>query len=163
MEDPNLYLFNILEARVTARNRAAKIANDLYNPLANVFLPYIGQKIEKADGNLLAKIEKKLPELPHRVYRDSAGYFLQWQVSVSESFLYQTAAGETMSRSVYESVMLTIGDTRDGILERIRGKSEARTDWTASEIIGLRYKFEKAKKKYEEARSALSWFGESDR
>ena len=56
---------NATAAKVKAVNRANKEAIKLYEQLAPIFAPLVGQQVMKGTGGLLAKFQKLLPELPN--------------------------------------------------------------------------------------------------
>ena len=51
-----------LDAKVKAVNKANAYATKLYPMLASVFKPLVGQKVLKADGSILAKYAKLMPD-----------------------------------------------------------------------------------------------------
>ena len=52
-----------LALQVQTRNEANAFANELGGIFTEFFKPYVGEKIIKADGNLIAKIVKTIPAL----------------------------------------------------------------------------------------------------
>lgn len=151
---------NKLAARVKALNKANEIANEIFPKLQSIFKPYIGQKIIKGDGTLLAKIVEKVVILPNtgtlRITRPRNDYTLRWAVSVCEHFCETTV--------VYEEAQVYVGDVSGGILERLAVDSlNLRTDYTVEEVEQKRETYREAKKVADTAFSALCPFDEFDR
>lgn len=147
-----------LEAKVVAVNRCHSEAKKLFAQLREAFLPFVGQKIDKADGGLLEKVKKLLPEIPNTyslsAYRSSSRYSLAWNVK----------SGETVdNRAIYHDVSIYIGDMSDGILTGLHDTINLRDDYTAEEVLNLRADYKAKKKIAEEAESKLFPFGEIDR
>lgn len=73
---------NELEAKVKSVNQAHKYANELRPILTELFRPLVGEKVEKADGQLLEKVKKLLPAFPCtpqlNVYKLASSYSLAW-------------------------------------------------------------------------------------
>jgi hypothetical protein len=159
---------NHLEARVRAVNAANAEANAIYAPLAAALEPFVGQKILKVDGySFLQKVEKALPELPHRRgdapywssmshYRGRSDYSLIWVCKACENILDDQGC-------TYYETSAYIGDLDHGVLKAIKPQHLYRTDYNAAEVIRLREEFKVAEKIYSEAKSALNPFGEYDR
>jgi hypothetical protein len=150
---------NLLKARVKARNKVNAHAIAFYTMMAAVFKPLIGEKVEKADGSLLAKIDKILPPFPEeeglRFWRHHAPYSIAWGLDIREPV--QDAEVWT-----YEKEIVYIARVDNQILTSMESPFTARTDYKASEIERLRKAYEKAKNDADKARSALFPFGESD-
>lgn len=155
-----------LEAKVAAVNNANRYALELYPQLRAIFEPFIGQKIEKADGGLLMKIAKLLPEFPCKpglhVYKMSSDYSLVWVVKTCES---QAINGKHDNYHVahYHETSVYVGNMRHGVLTDFCKAPELRTDYTAAEVEAAREAYRKAKQAADDARSALFNFGEYDR
>lgn len=150
-----------LQARVKAVNNAHEYAPKLFKLLTEVFAPFVGQQIEKADGTLLAKIVKVCPELPSgnrvSVYRNRNRYSLCYYVKTCESI-------EGHCSCVYYECAVTIGDMENGTLKTINQEAPTyRSDYTPEEIKTKRQAHKVAQQKADEARYALGVFGESDR
>ena len=148
----------MLACRVVAVNNAYKYANTLYDFLAEKFLPLVGKKILKADGQLLAKYEVKLPSSMSRAtfttYRISSDYSLVWRVSACE---FMPPGG-----CMYHSVSVYIGSLDSSILTGISPPPAYRVDYTVDEIVALREAYKIAQNLVDKAKSALYPFGESD-
>src|SRR5277367_5628074 len=75
---------NRLECEVSATNEANAYANQLHPKLVEIFRPFVGLPILKADGTLLAKVAKLLPEFPSlpklHTYKHITTYRLSWVV-----------------------------------------------------------------------------------
>lgn len=150
---------SMLKSRVRAVNTANKAANDLFPLLADAFRPFIGQKIEKTDGGLLAKVEKSIPGLPYnsalQVFRNASRYSLNYTVKVCVPVPPNTC--------VYHDVTLYVAEMNGATLGAIKDPPEFRTDYTESEVLSLREEYKAAKRRADDALSALYPFGEYDR
>lgn len=150
----------VLEARVRGVNRANAFANELYPKLVALFTPFIGQKILKADGTLLAKIQKQVDDLgilgPHEphVYRYSSAYSLVYTVKTCEDF---------NGHAYYHENSVYVGHLDNGVLTGLYDQNHRQTNYTADKVIAARQAYEKAKKAADEAEIALHPFGEYDR
>lgn len=149
-----------LNARIVATNRVHAYALNIYPALSEYFTPFVGCKILKADGYLLAKVTKDMPTLEnnHRIqcfiYSD-AKYSLKWLVRSSES------DGDGIAH--YGEIVLYIADMQDGVLTKICPKPDYRCDYTVEEFEAKRAAYKIAKEAADKARSALFPFGENDR
>lgn len=149
---------NRLAARVKAVNAANRKAGEIYDTLAIRFAPYVGCKIEKADGGLLAKIVKGLPEFPYsnglHVYKYASNYSLVWMVKTCEV---------CDGTACYHETGVYIGEMRDGVLLKLCNRPELRSDYTVEEVVANREAYEAAKKVADDAQGKLHPFGEYDR
>lgn len=147
-----------LIAKVEAVNLANEWANKLYERLAPIFTPYVGCKIVKQSGGLLAKIESLLPnDLPcgnrMQVYRQSSNYSLAWTA--------KACIGLTEGHGcVYHESTAYIADLLNGEVSRIYDRSDRKTDYDYHQIVLLQLQCKEAKKAYEAAKSALFPFSE---
>ena len=143
-----------LKAYIRAVNKSHTEGLRLYPLLSEVFRPFVGQKINKADGDLLLSIKKLLPQLPYdnfvRVSRSGSEYSLAWNIHVSE--LYSTNSG--YSSSSYD-IAIYIGNIRDGVLIDLCAKFSARTDYTVEEVMEKHKVVKEAEKALQQAKSAL--------
>lgn len=149
---------NRLAAKVKVVNRCNAEAKKLFAQLHEIFEPFVGQKIEKADGGLMEKVKKLLPELPNTyslgTYKLSSPYSLGWNVK----------SGETVdNRAIYHDVSVYIGTMSNGVLTGLYDSFDARDDYTVEEIANLRADYKIKKKAAEAAESKLFPFGEIDR
>jgi hypothetical protein len=155
-----------LAAKVAAVNLAHQVAKDLYPAFVAALTPFLGQKVQKADGTLLAKVEKVLPKLPNGpgliAYVKSGKYNLTVGIRANENY-----GGIAM----YHEVSLYVADVtsgglggteQPGVLTRFYDAPDHRSDYTTAEIADLRRKYEAAKKIADAAKSAISDFGEYD-
>jgi len=151
-----------LEAKVKAVNNCHTYAMELYDKLVPVFTPLVGQKILKADGSLLAKVEKLLPQLESHpvvhIWRNPSNYTLNWTVKTCELFGHKDIA----SCTYYETSVYVGGLVHGDTLKDITAKQDLRNDYVAEVIQWHREVFKEAQKKADEAKSALWPFGESD-
>jgi hypothetical protein len=149
-----------LVALVSAVNRAHSEAGRLYSVMAAALKPMIGQVILKADGTLMAKVQKMLPELPYT--RDvmtclrTSNYNLWLTVKTCEG-IGDTSGPHTC---LYHETSVYLANLRDRTLLSLMAHDECRTDYTVEEVMSLRQKCAEAKKAYEAARSACYPFGE---
>jgi hypothetical protein len=147
-----------LTAKVIAVNRVNTVANDLYPKLVEAFKPYVGQKLFKAAGGFLKKIEEIVPSLEYpemQVYRHNSEYNIAWTVKTSEQ--------DGDSTSLYYSTTIYIGNVSNGVLTDIMSRDETRTDFTVEEIQGKQRVLQAAQDAYNKAKSALFPFEERDR
>jgi len=143
-------------AKVEAVNAANEHANKLYAELVKIFEPLVGQKILKADGTLLAKVQALLPEFPCTpslmVYNVS-DYSLAWTV--------KTNAMVGDSSCLYHETTVYIGELSNGnTLAKITPPQEHPTGYKAEDVEELRAKVKAAKERYENLKSKLFPFGE---
>ena len=150
---------NTLKARVKAVNAANDYANKLYPQLVAIFEPLVGEQVLKADGTLLAKYQKLLPDFPSsnglHVYKHSSDYSLAWCVKTCEQV-------EDHCTCVYHEVTVYIGSLSGKTLKEIDRPFEGKTDYTVADVQAARERYKEAKKAADEAKSALFPFGEYD-
>ncbi len=146
-----------LEAKVKAINDANAYAPELYAKLIPIFAPYVGQKIIKADGSLIAKIEKQIPELAPFTYRSRSNYSL--------GYVAKTCAMEPGGNGcAYHETYVSIGELRDGMLSSLApAPTGLRTDYTVEEVETKRKAVEKADKALDDAKGELYPFDIYDR
>jgi hypothetical protein len=143
----------VLTAKVAAVNKANKYATALYPQLVEIFTPFVGQKILKADGSLLSKFQNLIPTSPLEplVWRSNAS--LQWNVKVCEFM--------PPSSCVYHTSYIYVGTVERSFLTEIFPHPfTGRSDYTVEEILQHRAEYESAKKLADELRGNLSVFGE---
>lgn len=148
---------NALTAKVHAVNETHKCANELYWKLTRFFRPYVGKAVLTKTGQILAKIQALMPELPDNktitVYRHCSDYSLAWTVK---------ACVNTDNITVYNEVTIYIADLSNGTITKLcESYQEAfcgRTDYTVDEVIANREAAAKAKKAYDEARAKCRLF-----
>lgn len=154
----------VLTARVKAVNTANKKANELFVTLSNIFKPLVGQPVLKADGELLAKVEKLLPKPSDdrnlTIYRTKSAYSLSWTVKACEGIGGNTSGKHTC---LYHEATIYVAQLDSNAIQYVRDAQPFRCDYTAQEISDLRAKAAQAKKDYEAATSNLGPFGETDR
>lgn len=155
---------NYLAAKVAVVNNANKYALELYPSLRAIFEPFLGQKIEKADGTLLKKIAELIPDhicnTSIHVYRHTSDYSLAWVVKTNES--YPNNRGDC-HLAVYHETVVYVGHMRSGFLEKFYDAPGFRHDYTVEEIIAKREEYKIAKGIADKCLSALFPFGEYDR
>jgi hypothetical protein len=149
----------VLETRVHGVNRAHQYANELYPKLVAVFQSFIGQKITKVDGSLLAKVQKEVNGLglpcEHNlhVYRRPSNYALCYMVKTCET---------TENSCHYHEASVTVGNLDNGFLVSLCDPPQYKTDFSAFWIADARKRYEEAKKLADQARGELYPFGEYD-
>jgi hypothetical protein len=159
-----------LEAKVRAVNKANAYAQDLWPKLRDYFAPYVGQKILKANGDLLAKVVAGMPDFPKAdnvqlVYKMSSRYSLGWVVKVCESSpSLHPAARPTDSIAHYWESSIYVGDIEGDRLVKLYGHPPyGRTDWTADEVAKAREEYKLAEALAREAKDKFHIFGDYDR
>ena len=151
-----------LENRVRGVNMANAYANEIRPMLVKVFEPYIGCKILKVDGGLLASVKKQVDALKLQncnaihVYRSSSAYSLAFVVK---------SCVDHAGRAYYHETYIHIGALDGGVLRDIRddGDELFKVDYNADEVASARRVYEAAEKAASEAESALYPFGKYDR
>jgi len=143
---------SLLAARVAAMNAAHAEVNRLAPIYRAIFAEYIGQKVTKADGSLLAKIKARLPESSLQVYSPHVGCFVV-KTSASYGDHFCTYA---------EPYFYAFTENRHAghICEKLGHEFEPfRADYTAEEVCQLRKTAEEAREAARNAESACSPFG----
>jgi len=121
-----------LEAKVAAYNKAAAAVLATWAPVYRRIVPFVGKKIEKADGSLTkafkeaieAEIPPPTPDVRYVVY--SSG----WHVYVE--FTAHAPFGDV---AVFDKVSLHVGTVRKGVLTVLAGEpSNVRCDYDAADI-----------------------------
>ena len=145
-------------AKVAAVNRAHEYANELYKKLVAVFEPLVNHKVVKADGSLMEKVKKQLPELPYervgvQVVHQPSASLLTWEVTAST--LVEGGGTE------YHSVHVYVGNLRDGYLTmETRPPYEFPTGYTVEKVEAARKRFREARDAFDAAKNDLSPFKE---
>ena len=156
------------QLKVDAVNAVHQAAMDLYPRLAEVFQPFVGQKILKINGSLLAKIKsmEDALNLPYRpglsVCRRYNEYVLSWEVKVCKT-APNTDNPNFSDHCQYETHSLNIGELENGVLKKIYPAPVLKTDYTVAEIEEKRRAYKEAKKLADEAHKNLYPFEEYDR
>ena len=150
---------NNLEAKVAAVNAANACAALIWPKLAAALAPFVGQKVVKADGSLIAKVEAKLPELPNAgnlsvTFNSGVRYSLVWRVQAN----VQTSGGVSMYDECSMHVGALDGEAEFDRLREIGSIAPGRSDWTADEVIRKRAAWLAARRALTEAELALSPF-----
>ena len=147
-----------LEAHVKAVNRVHKYTKELFATLRPIFEQLVGQKITKADGSLLAKVEKLLPKL-------GTDDVMVWRSTSSNYSLvyYAKTCVSCDGHGIYYEDSVYIGEMSDGVLIKLYDNYDVRDDFTADEIEQKREAYFKARELADDAKSALHPFGEYTR
>lgn len=152
-----------LDGRVAAVNEAHLLAMQLEKQLREFFLAYVGQKVLKADGTVLAKIAAKLNPLLAwfdnqngvQVYLDRGPFYLRWTVKVRKE--------ADVHSWVYWEQSVRVGEIEGDTLKNVIDKpTELRTDYTAEEIEAKRKVYRELMEQAERAKYELFPFGERD-
>ena len=155
----------LLEARVAAKNRANKYANELYPLLRAVFEPYVGKSVHKVGGQLLAKVKAKIDELnlPNpwcgggvSVQHCSYGWSISFTVKATEKWGDKCV---TEDAGVYVCHL----DGQYGPIKSFYEPTDERTSYEVEEVLVRRAKYERLQKAADYAKSELAPFGEYDR
>lgn len=150
----------VLEARVRGVNAANDYANKLYPRLLSIFANFVGEKIEKVDGDLLLKVKKGVDSLglentpKLHVYRHRSNYSLAYTVKTCEV---------VDGGAYYHETTVYVGDMSNGVLTKILPAPAFKTDYKAVDVAAARLVYDLACKAASEAQSALFPFGEYDR
>lgn len=150
-----------LAARVRAVNRCYKIANERYPVLLAHFRQFVGQKIETNEGNLTAKVGKKLPtfkdeKIGDGFFRYRSNYSLAWTVKTCEQV-------EDTSGCVYYETTFYVGKMDNGVLTALEeGRTDSPTDYKVETVVAARKAYRIAKEAADEAQGKLHPFGEYD-
>lgn len=148
-----------LRAMVQATNAANAEANRLDSELKTHFVQFVGQKVLKKDGSLMATVVVRMPSLPNehnlRCHRERSSYSLYFHVTASVVL--------PDGSCLYAKSTMTVGDLQDGVLVSVKPFHSLRTDYTCEEIQAKRDKVAEAKKALDVAKSALYPFEEYDR
>ncbi len=149
---------NKLEAKVKAINKAHAIAKEWFDKVAPIFVPFLNQKIIKADGYLLAKVEKLLPEQPNTFNLNIHKYITDYSVG----FTIKTSEQVSDYGCLYYETTVYIGNLKNGVLTTLSTYEALRTNYTAAEILEKRQLYETALKISNDAKSNLHPFGDYD-
>ena len=143
-----------LAAKVAAVNAANAEVNRLAPLYRALFAEYIGQKVTKADGSLLAKIQARLPASSLQVFSPHVGCFVVKTYEQSNGIAYYAEPyfyAFTVNRQT-------------GFAEALQWDFEPyRADYTPEAIQALRQKTAAAEKAFDDAKSELGTFGMYDR
>lgn len=159
-------------AKVAAVNNAHAYGAKLYAVLAEFFRPYVGQKIENADGSIPVRIKKLMPAFPDAdlpeyrlmVHRHLSNYSLAWTIRTCEQSpppsWSNPALGAYPTSHSYD-VTVYVGNMRNGVLSDIYKAPDHRWDYTPEGVLAARQALRAAQEKVSEAKAALWPFGES--
>lgn len=152
-----------LEARVAAVNAANAYGNQLFDTLAPIFAPLVGEKADRSIGGFLQKIAKQLPELPNNndltVYRSTTSrYSLVFHVKANTH--YHGSSG--LNSVSYIACVYIAHTASDSTIESIYEPPGFRTDYNINEIETNRRLYKEAKQKADEVLRKLEHFGEND-
>jgi hypothetical protein len=153
-----------LDAKVQAQNTAAFIANELYPVFRGIFEPMVGQKVLKADGSLIAKIEAQLPKIQNiqrvQVYRQSTQQNLYWSLCWAVKV---SCTVKNRPFCEYQEVYITVGSLDDGVLvELVDETDKKRDDYDVNDIRRLQEVYRVKMKEAREAERALYPFRYND-
>jgi hypothetical protein len=141
---------------VEATNRANAEANKIWVILRSHFAQFVGKKIYKKSGDLMANVVVHMPLMPNghslQICRDRSDHAL--------NFVVKVAADLPDNSCVYYSARICIGEISGGVLTDLHNIVDRRTDYTFEEIMQKREDIVAAKKVYDAAKSALYPFEE---
>lgn len=153
---------NKLQAKVKAVNAAMAAVNEWHPRLREFFAQFVGQKILKADGSLLGKVDKLVKELglPNKhnlqVFRAVSQYALMYTVKTSEMDSEHTC--------LYYEIHFGIGNLENGVLANLSDKRDiARADYTVEEIMRKQDICKDLREQLNKAVADLWPFGEYER
>jgi len=150
----------ILEAKVEAKNRLYVAYNNLVSACIAAFTPFVGQKVMKADG-LMKKFADLVPKAPSpdfHVYLNRSNYTLGWIINIDVTYFFRNGD----QRSHRDEICLYIGDLKNGVLTKTLDFKPLEYGFSVEKILVARERFNKAKKEFDAAKSALGSFGEYD-
>jgi len=126
----------VLEAKVAAVNNANAEAMRLCAEARAAFAPYVGQEVERVDGQLLLKFVPLAPKATGNflVYKKHSKHSLCWAIISNE--IYQSKGYHS---SVSHEQSFCIGNLSNGILKDVEQiPLLLRTDYTVDGIIAQR-------------------------
>jgi hypothetical protein len=147
-----------LKAKVIAVNRVNAAVQLIHPIFIEKFIPFIGQKIFKANGEtLLEKVKKVVPEFSTptslQLYQSHSKFTLCWVVKTSEK--------NSEFCCLYHEQLMYIGEIKDGVLTKLVDPiTKLRTDYTVEEIEHKQETARKYKDLYEQARDECYPFNE---
>jgi len=161
---------NELDAKIAARNEVNALANESYQAAADALRPFVGQKVCKADGSLLKKVQEALPPSiqqsngdAHSWYSTGHGYNVVLNVKTSKCTRgknwtpqndYQVAS--------YAEATLYIGHLQNGVLTGLYDAPAYRSDYTAEFVREARKEAAIADEAKRAAESKIHYFGMYD-
>ena len=152
-----------LSAKIAARNEVNTLANTSFPDAVAALQPFVGQKVCKVDGSLLAKVEKALPPAlhangneAHTWYSTGHGYSLVLNVETCTS-----AKGKTNDYQIaqYAESTVYLGHLQNGVLTGLCDAPSLKTDYSEDFVREARLEVEKADKAKREAESKIHYFG----
>lgn len=147
-----------LKAKVEARNVVNAEHNRLLPILAAAFKPFVGQKILKVDGSLLAKFENLVPQTGGKIFsafKQNSNYTL--------SFVLRSCVNDSVGGCAYDQATVYVGNICGGTLESLIDPQPLRADYTVEDVLKARQALKEAKQAVDRANSNLAGFGEYDR
>lgn len=153
-----------LAVEIEAENKVNKLIKDYAPAMFANAKALEGRPVFKADGSLRkdAMAILDVPSLPGHdmIFLSRGGYSL--------AFTFKTSAWAKNEREhmsdhcTYAETTIYIGDMENGVLGPVNefNSETYRSDYTLEEVLAKRVACEKARKAYEEARSACNPFGE---
>ena len=146
-----------LAAKIAARNRCNKAANELYPRLAEIF-PTIGRKkVVKVDGELVAGVIAALRgvlDVPEcHIYRSRSDYSLLWCVKCSENIVGQSGC-------VYQEASVYVASLSGQICEKIYEWTDLKTDYNLDDLVAKIDAAELAREEYDRVKGLTFPFSE---
>ena len=128
-----------LDPKVRAVNEANRCGNKIYVALAPIFKNFVGSKVLKADGTLVSKVDKLIPNLRTSVLGDNLlnCYHMQGTLCWRVTSCYRVEGEDCV---IYRDTVIHIGslDPRSRILEEILPAPNLPEDYSAPVIRELR-------------------------
>lgn len=149
-----------LDAKVAARNEVNIVAMALYDKLRPIFEPYLGKKVENADGTLVAKLREKVKEVSDQF--SGHPYFYRGNSRYSIYFTVKSCKSDQKHCSYMEESVYICEISTDGIMTKIMEPCKRVTNYTAAEIEAIRLEITEAQRVLSNAQSRLGYFGTHD-
>ena len=147
-----------LAAKIAARNRCNKAANELYPRLAEIFRPMVGKKVVKVDGDLVYGCRtndlRSVLDVPGcHVYRYCSVYSLMWCVKCSENIVGQSGC-------VYQEASVYVASLSGQICEKIDEWTDLKTDYNLDDLVAKIDAAELAREEYDRVKGLTFPFSE---
>lgn len=154
-----------LAAKVAAQNEANQTVNTYAPMVIEALRPFVGQKVLKANGELLEKVKSKIPEMPNYGNNKDVNCYASSGRGYSITINAKTCHGhprKDYTAAHYAEAMTWCAELSGGILTKLCNFQPLKTSWTEEEVTNARHALEKAKDEMSKAQSALGEFGTFD-
>ncbi len=153
-----------LDAKVGARNEANATAAKLHRDLIPILKPFIGKKIQNADGSFFHKFKEALPHFDSG-FPDINIYcsYSTLKARVKSCHHNPSRTGDCHHAQYAEQIVYLGSIASDNTLESIYENPAVHKDnWTSAQVIEARRQLTKAKEQVSAAQAKLGDFGEHD-